>query len=195
MSKPFEKALREFDAVNGRDPRTQTVEGKTYPRELIFARQVYAWVERLNPSASEEVQLAARSHTLKRWEIPRSGYGQDTTGYHAWRQATARHSAKAAEEILKRVGYPENRIRRVKQLITWQLFPRDPDAQLLEDADCLAFLEMKLADYLGQWDEAKVRRILSGTWSKMSEAARRKASDLPLDPRAKKLLSGLVALP
>jgi hypothetical protein len=79
-------------------------------------------------------------------------------------------------------------IGRVGRLIRGELFPRDPDAQLLEDADCLAFLELKLADYLDQWDEAKVARILHGTWAKMSEPARALARTLPLDPRVRQLL-------
>jgi hypothetical protein len=191
MNKFFEKALREFDQVNAQDPRTQTVGGKSHPRESIFALRVSVWVERLNPDASEAVRLAARSHTLRRWEIPRSQYRMDTAGYHEWRTATAAHSAKAAADILQQMGYPEDAIAYVTQLITWKLFPQDPDAQLLEDADCLAFLEIKLAEYLDQWDEDKVRRILQGTWRKMSPTARQMALELPFDQRVKNILEEL----
>ena len=191
MSKLFEKALSKFDQVNARDPRTQTVQGKSHPRESIFAHRVSAWVERLNPKASEAVRLAARSHTLCRWEIPRSQYRMDTAGYHEWRQATAAHSANAAADILQQIGYPEDAIRYVTHLITWKLFPQDPDAQLLEDADCLAFLEIKLTEYLDQWDEDKVRRILKGTWRKMSPTARHMALEMPPDQRVKIILEGL----
>jgi hypothetical protein len=190
MSKLFEKALRAFDQVNALDPRTQTVQGKSYPRESIFARRVSAWVERLSPEAPEAVRLAARSHTLRRWEIPRNRYSMDTAGYHEWRAATAAHSANAAEAILKQIGYPEEAIGYVTQLITWKRFPQDPNAQLLEDADCLAFLEIKLSEYLEQWEDDKVRRILNGTWRKMTPTARHKALELPLDQRAKNILEG-----
>lgn len=188
MSEQFDRALAEFDRANGQDPRTQSFEKVSYPRELIFARRVSAWITRLNPEASEPARLAARSHTLRRWEVPRARYPMDTAGYHAWRQATASHSAVNAEAVLLPLGYAPETVQRVRQLITGALFPRDPEAQLLEDADCLAFLELKLADYLEQWDDGKIDRVLRGTWSKMSPAARELARRLPLDPRVGHLL-------
>jgi hypothetical protein len=188
---PLEKALKEFDRINRQDPRRQRVGGKSHPRELIFAKTVYAWVERLDASASEAVRLAARSHTLRRWEIPRDRYRMDVGGYHQWRAATAAHAADAAAGILKQVGFSDAIIREVKRIINGHRHPGDPDTQLLEDADVLAFLEIKLEDYLARWDEAKVRRILEGTWSKMSPLARQRASELPLDPRVRTLMAGL----
>lgn len=187
----FEKSLKEFDRINRRDPRRKTVNRKSQPRELIFAQTVFAWVERLDPDASETVRLAARSHTLRRWEIPRDRYRMDTVGYHEWRSATAAHSAEAAAAVLKRAGYGESAIREVRRLITGLRRPQDADTQLLEDADCLAFLELKLGDYMTRWDEDKIRRILDGTWSKMSPIARHRALELPLDPRVKKLVAEL----
>ncbi|HUK56784.1 MAG TPA: DUF4202 domain-containing protein [Nitrospiria bacterium] len=184
----LEKALNEFDRVNRRDPRRQRVGGKPYAREFIFAQTVYAWIERLDASASEAVRLAARSHTLRRWEVPRNRYRMDAGGYRQWRAATAAHSADAASEILRRIGYPETTIREVHRIITGLRLPKDPDTQLVEDADALAFLEIKLEDYITQWDEAKIGRILEGTWSKMSPRARAMAADLPLDPRVRTLL-------
>ncbi len=191
MNKLLEKAIKEFDQVNGEDLRQQTVARKSYARELIFARKVYAWVERLNPSAPEDIRLAARSHTLRRWEIPRNRFRMDIGGYHQWRAATATHAADAAAEILKRLGYSDMIVREVRRIITGHRHPNDPDTQLLEDADVLAFLEIKLEDYLTRWDETKVQRILEGAWSKMSSAARLLAMDLPLDSRVKKLIAGL----
>jgi len=185
------KALKEFDAINRQDPRRQRVGGKSHPRELIFAKTVYAWVERLDAAASEAVRLAARSHTLRRWEIPRNRYRMDVGGYHQWRAATATHAADAAADILKRVGYSEQTILEVKRITTGHRHPGDPDTQLLEDADALAFLEIKLGDYIAQWEEAKIRRILEGTWSKMSPLARQRAAELPLDPRVRMLMTDL----
>ncbi|MEK6683210.1 MAG: DUF4202 domain-containing protein [Nitrospirota bacterium] len=191
MNKLLEKAIKEFDRINGEDPRQQRIGRKSYAREFIFAQKVYAWVERLSPSAPEDIRLAARSHTLRRWEIPRNGYRMDIGGYHQWRSATAAHAADAAADILKRVGYPDVIVREVKRIIAGHRHPSDPDTQLLEDADVLAFLEIKLEDYLARWDETRVRRILEGTWSKMSPAARGMALAMPLDPRVKKLIAGL----
>ncbi|HSG06292.1 MAG TPA: DUF4202 family protein, partial [Nitrospiria bacterium] len=102
---------------------------------------------------------------------------------------TAKHSAKWTGEILQRVGYPEETIKTVQKLISREVPPDDPDAQLLEDADCLAFLEIKLDQYLTAWDDEKMERILYGTWRKMSPKARDTAQTLSLDPRIKKMIS------
>ena len=186
----IETALGKIDAANRLDPREQTFQGVSHPRERIFAQRVSDWIDRLQPASSEEVRLAARAHTLNRWEIPRNRFPMDTMGYHAWRAATANHSAGAATAILKTVGYSDEVVEKVRRLITRELDPKDPEAQMLEDADCLAFLEIKLGDYLDQWDEAKVKRILRGTWSKMSPEAHRLASDLPVPPHITKMLEG-----
>lgn len=194
MSSPrplLETALAAFDEENGRDPRTQRVDGIDHPRERIFARRVYAWMLRLDPSAPEPARLAAQSHTLRRWEIPRGRYPKDTAGYHAWRRATARHSAEAAARILRGIGYPEEMILQVSRLISGERYPKDPDARLIEDADCLAFFEIKLKDYLDRWDPRKIERILKGTWAKMTPSAQQMARGLPLDPRVKKILDRL----
>jgi hypothetical protein len=184
-------AIEAFDRANGEDPRRQRFEGRDHSRELAFSRRVTHWLLRLTPDAAEAVQLAARGHTLRRWEIPRTRYPNDTSGYHAWREATAAHSADAAETLLRPIGYSDELIRRVRQLITRELFPRDSDAQRLEDADCLAFLELKLTDYLDRWDEERLARILNGTWMKMSKGARTLARQMPLDPRVGPLLQRL----
>jgi len=185
------RAINAFDCVNSLDPRQQRFQGHDQPRELVFSERVAHWLLRLAPDASEAVRLAAAGHTLRRWEIPRDRYPHDTAGYHAWRDATAAHSARAAEALLRPIGYSDDLIQRVGRLVRCEDFPRDPDAQLLEDADCLAFLELKLADYLHQWDEEKLTRILHGTWTKMSEQARALVKLTPLDPRVKLLLERL----
>ena len=186
----LQETLREFDDANRLDPRSQKVAGILHPRELVFSQRVSEWINRLSPEASESVRLAARSHTLRRWEVPRDRFAMDTAGYHQWRCATAEHSAREASHILERRGYPNAMVERVASLIKRELFPQDPDAQLLEDADCLVFLEIKLEEYLSQWDEEKVARVLRGTWSKMSESARGLAMDLPVPPEVRKVLEG-----
>ncbi|MBI3620895.1 MAG: DUF4202 domain-containing protein [Nitrospirae bacterium] len=185
------RAIEAFDRANALDPRRQRFEGADHPRELIFARRVYDWLLRLEPSASEAVQLAARGHTLRRWEIPRDRYPNDTAGYHAWRDATAAHSAQAADTLLRPIGCPDELIRSVHQLITRETVPSNPEAQLLEDADCLAFLELKLIDYLDRWNDEKLTRILHGTWMKMSDRARALARQMPHAPRIGSLLERL----
>src|SRR3990172_4807621 len=97
----FAEAIRRIDALNGEDPRTEVVEGQPQPRELLFARRVYEWVRNLIVEPSEELLLAARAHTLRRWMIPRDRYPMTTPGYHQWRDALAAFHADEAARILQ----------------------------------------------------------------------------------------------
>jgi hypothetical protein len=176
-------AIDAFARANGLDPRRQRFQGCDQPREVIFSERVMHWLLQLNSDASEAVRLAAAGHTLRRWEIPRDRYARDTAGYRAWRDATAAHSSEHAGALLRTIGYPDEQIRLVCRLIRREGCTGDADAQLLEDADCLAFLELKLVDYLDRWDGEKLTRILYGTWMKMSGPARTLARQAPFDPR------------
>jgi len=185
---PFEEAIQKFDAANLEDPRTEMANGGLQPREWLFAKRVYQWVQQLVPNPSEELLLAAQSHTLRRWLIPRDRYPQTRVGYHQWRDALAQFHAEQAEAILQKVGYPPEKIQAVKALITKANWPANPEACALEDADCLVFLEFKLAGYVDAWGEKKTVRILRQTIKKMTPDAQSRALKLNLGPREQELV-------
>jgi hypothetical protein len=122
--------------------------------------------------------LAAWGHVLYRWRLPRESEPKTTAGYHKWRRAQSRISADEVETIVTGEGLGSETAAAVRALILKTNFPADPDARVLEDADCLAFLELKLEDYLPEWDEPKLLRILKGTWEKMTPEARTIAAGL-----------------
>jgi hypothetical protein len=178
-SSRFRSALAAIDEANAQDPQTMAWNGRQGARELLFSQRVYEWVLQLDPSASEPLLLAARSHTLRRWEIARSGYEMNRRGYHAWRNACAEHHAQVARVLLGQQGYDDDTLERVAALILKEHWPADPDARTLEDADCLAFLEMKLEQYAGQWEQDKAVQILKRSLKKMTPRAREIASGIP----------------
>lgn len=184
----FSEAIKEIDSANREDPRSETVDGRPQPRELLFAQRVYRWVEQLAENPSEELLLAARAHTLRRWLIPRDKYPKTTAGYHKWRDALAQFHADEAETILRTVGYSDEMIRKITAFITKKNWPEDKEACVLEDADCLVFLETKLADYMDEWEESKAMRILRRTIRKMTPAGRKRVSELKLGAREQELV-------
>lgn len=188
MSSRLDAVLKRFDDINRQDPRIIQYGGKEYPREYFHAVKLHEWILKLDPQASETLQLAARCNSIRRWEIPRDSYPRTTPGYHKWRKALQVFHAKVAEQILKEEGYGEAEIGKITALILMKNFPRDREAQLLEDADCLTFLETKFNAYIGEWDEAKTVRILKGTLSKMSPAAKATAAALPFSAAARALI-------
>ena len=184
----FAAALRRFDEENSRDPNRETVDGASHPREWLYACWLNDWLLRLCPAASEELRLAARCQHLCRWMIPRNSMPMTRAGYLQWRENLRKFHAQQAGEILREVGYADEDISRVQALNLKKNFPRDPEAQAMEDALCLVFLEHQFADLAAKSSEEKMVGALQKCWKKMSPAARSLAQTLPYNPREKALL-------
>lgn len=184
----FQRALALIEAIHREDPHTETVDGVPRPSEALYAERMGAWVERLEPRASEPLRLAARCQHLQRWAIPRDSFPMDRAGYHRWRTAQAQAHARLAGELLREAGYDEATVARVQSLIRKERLRRDPEAQCLEDAACLVFLEHALPDFARRHDEAQVIDILRKTWNKMSPRGREEALGLELAPQARALV-------
>ena len=185
----FTDAIARFDRANTADPNHELVDGAPQPKELVYARRMTAWLERLAPDAAEPVRLAARAQHIRRWTIPRSRYPTGRDGYREWRTTLASFHAETAREILLEVGYDDATIVRVQALLRKERLKADPDVQLLEDVICLVFLEHYFEAFAGQHDEAKLVGILRKTWRKMSDRGRQAALALELKPELRALVA------
>ena len=185
----FDTAIARFDAANADDPRREVCEGVAYARELLYARRMTVWLEKLAPDASEALRLAARCQHIRRWTIPRRDYPMDRRGYRAWRTRLARFHADTAGEILRDVGYDEPTVQRVQALLRKERLKRDPEVQCLEDVICLVFLESYFDDFASQHDESKLVDIVRKTWKKMSGPGHEAARALNLPPAARAILA------
>jgi hypothetical protein len=151
------------------------------------------WLQRIEPNASEALQLAAHGQHICRWTIPRDSYSMDRPGYHRWRSACQRMHADKLAEILRDVGYDDATISRVQSLVRKERLKLDPDSQLLEDVICLVFLENYFADFSRQHDEAKLIDIVRKTWKKMSPRGHAAALQLPLSDETKSIVEKALA--
>ena len=170
--KRFEAAIARFDAANAEDPNTEAADGVAQPKELLYARRMTAWLDKLAPEASEALRLAARAQHIRRWAIPRRDYPMTRTGYLKWRTTLYRFHADTAGAILREVGYDDATVAAVQSLLRKERLKRNPDMQYLEDVACLVFLESYFAAFAPQYDEQKVLDILRKTWKKMSPQGR-----------------------
>ena len=182
----FQRAIARFDAANAEDPRLERGEHGDEPKEVLYARRMSRWLERLEPEASEVLRLAARAQHLCRWKIERGAYPEGRQGYLRWRRDCGELHARLAGEILEDVGYDTGTVDRVKDLLRKKGLPDDAEALALEDTACLVFLESELAAFAPKHDEAKLVQILERTWRKMSPRGRATAAalDLPATTRA-----------
>lgn len=185
----FAAAIERFDAVNAEDPRTEIDQGEKWPKELLYARRMTQWLARVEPNASEHLQLAARCQHICRWEIPRGTYSMDQKGYHQWRGRLYEFHANTAGAILRSVGYDEGTVERVRELLMKMRLKADPEMQTLEDVACLVFLANDFSDFSKQHDEDKMIRILQKTWRKMSPRGREVALQLGLSKADRALIA------
>lgn len=187
-SERLQDAFARFDAANGEDPNTETVDGRERPKELVYAERMTRWLGRLEPRASEPLRLAARAQHLRRWVIPRGGFPAGREGYHRWRTTLYHFHAEEAAKILRDVGYGDEVVGRVESLLQKKRLKQDPECQTLEDVVCLVFLESYFSDFAEQHDEEKLLGILRKTWRKMSPRGREAALGLDLPAAARALV-------
>ncbi len=188
-------AFAAFDAANAADPTVVHAEGRDWPKELLYARQMSARLDRFAPAASEVLRLAARCQHIRRWEIPRDAYPRDRVGYLKWRTELKHMHARIAGEILAGLAFDAATIGRVQSLMKKERLKQDPEAQTLEDVVCLVFLENWFAEFSTQHDPDKVVDIVAKTWVKMSPAGHSAALELAggLPPAALALVQRALA--
>jgi Domain of unknown function (DUF4202) len=178
------RAIAAIDAANAGDPHAIVARGRRRPKEQAHAELVSEWIGKLAPDASDALRLAGRAHHLRRWEIPRADYPEGREGYLRWRRALHDFHAEAAAEILTACGYDAALIRRVSDLLHKRGLARgDAEAQVLEDALCLVFVETQYREIAERLSEEKLLDVTAKTLRKMSGRAKALALELPLDPR------------
>ena len=180
--------MEHIDEINRADPNWIDIRGEPRPKELTHAAMVSAWIERLRPEADDALRLAARGHHVRRWAIPRREYPPGRRGYLRWRQALQDLHAATLGEVMTEAGYDDVAIQRAQDLVRKKNLRRDPDAQALEDALCLVFLETQLGEFRAGQPDERMADILQKTWRKMSAEARALAIELDLPPDDRRFL-------
>jgi len=182
----FDAALAQIDAANSEDPNKVSVDGKEWPKELLYSTRMSDMLGRFAPNADDAVKLAIRAQHIQRWKSPRSDYPMDRIGYLQWRKDLYKIQAQTAVDLLKKVGYGDDVTGRVYDAVAKKRIKENPDTQLLEDVTDLVFIEHYMLEFAGkhpEYDEEKWLDIIRKTWNKMSEEAQHFA------------LSGNVTLP
>jgi hypothetical protein len=187
------RAIAALDALNAADPRMLSYRGELRPRELLQSELATEFLRRLAPDAGEALQLAARAHHLRRWEMPRSRHPAGRQGYHRWRRELQDFHARALVPVLEAAGYGHDAIQRVQALVRKQDLGSDPEVQHLEDALCLVFLQTELEDVAERLPPERLSAVLARTLRKMSARGREEAQRCELSPRARELLARALA--
>jgi hypothetical protein len=113
------------------------------------------------------------------------------TGYPRWRKALQRPASEVAK-ILEEVGSDHAMIKRVQDIVRNRDLGSDPDAQVLEDALCLVFVETQLSDLARRVEPEKSAEIVKKTTRKMSKHAVELALRFDIADDERALLEGVL---
>lgn len=197
LSGDLDAALAAVDAANAADPTSIEIRGERLPLALGHGRLASGWVSRLRAGApggaSPELVIAARAHHLRRWELPRSAYPEGRAGYHRWKSAQrSRHAADVAH-LLFAAGFDEASVARVQSLVRREHLTTDAEAQALEDAACLVFIETQLAAVSERFDRDHLLDVVRKTARKMSPAGLAATADLPIGDVEREILAAALS--
>ena len=184
----FKEAFASFDAYHKNDPNHENMDGRSLPKELLYAQRMTERLGKFATDADEVVQLAARCQHIGRWEIPREKYPMDKKGYLQWRNEEKTHHAKIAQTILSEVGYEQEMIDGVKFLLLKKELFSNPRTQLLEDVVCLVFVEYYLEEFAAKHDDEKVIDILRKTVKKMTPKGKQAVGQLTVSEKMRRLI-------
>ena len=194
LSDSYDAAVAAIDAANAADPNMVSFGGVAQPLALVHGRLAADWVARLVDDPDEPLLLAARAHHLRRWEVPRSTYPDGKVGYLRWRRDQKQRHAVDVEAILVAAGYESPVVIRTQQLIRREGLGSDPDAQVVEDAACLVFIETQLAGMEARLEPTRLLEVIRKTARKMSPAALAAVGQIDLDARASALLDAALSI-
>ena len=183
------QTLEKIDDIHRQDPRCELTAHDDVPAELLYAQRMTEWLLKLEPNANEALQLAVRGQHLRRWQLARDSYPLDRVGYLRWRTDLKNLHAKELGQLMADEGYDAATIATAQSLVKKEHLKQNPEAQLLEDAVCLVFLEHELVDFAAKHPTDKVLDILRKTWPKMSPRAQAIALELRLSPKAKQYIA------
>ncbi|WP_339643273.1 DUF4202 domain-containing protein [uncultured Porticoccus sp.] len=172
------RLLAAIDHANSADPRRETLDGESLPKELAYSIRMSQWLFRLEEQPSELAQIACRAQHIERWTIPRDEYPEGRSGYYRWRQACGRFHGERTAELMTENGYNEQDCAAIKSTLSKKQIKQDAVTQLMENAACLVFLQRYLEPFYQEhtdYDLEKWIRIITRTWDKMSESGHKQA--------------------
>ena len=182
--------FRLIDEANAADPGFEDDgSGAHRPAALLYGERMSTTLDSFAPYASDVLRIACRAQHLERWRLPRSDYPMTKPGYHAWRNEQKRRHGERAGELMRKAGYGDNEIARVRALIGKEGIKRDAEVQTLEDVACLVFLKHYAMAFAEGREAAELKAIIAKTLAKMSAGGRAAAKALDL-PRVLRDLAG-----
>lgn len=192
MEERLRHTLERIDEENMQDPNKVLWEGTEKPAAWVYGQRMSAWLGKLNPEATPELQIAARAQHIRRWEIARETYPANRKGYLDWRVRMYDFHAEKTLAIMQELGWDEDAQYQVNFYLHKRCLQTNREVQFLEDCACLIFIQYQLLDFAREHRDQKVMRIIQKTWDKMTEQGHREVFALELPAELHELLDKML---
>lgn len=150
---------------------------KNLATDPAHSLNTYKWVKKLNPNASEELQIAALTHDIDRAIDPMI-IRKDNESYDHYKVRHALRSSQLIADLMIKHDYPKNSINKTSLLVKNHEVGGDKDMNTLTDADSISYFDVNIDWYY----EMKGPKI---TKDKIIFMYQR------ISPRAKKIVNSL----
>ena len=158
------------------------------------ALDVWQWVLRLAPDASEALQIAALFHDIERLASEADARVEQHAGdYLAFKQAHAARGARMMLAALSPLDVPYPVQERAARLVARHEQPEDdPELGLLNDADALSFFALNSPGFLAYFGPEHTHKKVDYTLRRMrSDEAREALLRVRLEPEIERMIDAL----
>lgn len=164
--------------------------------DFNHARDVWQWVLRLDPEASQALQLAALFHDVERLASEADARVEHLAAdYQDFKDAHARRGAEMTSIALADAGVPEGIRLRVAEIVAaHEHRTEDREVALLNDADALSFFSLNSPGYADYFGPGQTAKKIAYTWNRMSAAARERLDSIHLRADVQTLMQAQLSL-
>ncbi len=148
---------------NAKQKIRAVIAGSKVPEDRIHAENTLEWLLKLDPKASQALQISALGHDIDRADEARKVRRADYDDYDEFKAAHARNGSTILRTILGMCGVARPIADEACRLVTLHEVGGDPRSDLLRDADCISFFDFNLPLYYQRegWEET-MRRCIWG---------------------------------
>lgn len=147
--------------------------------DLDHAEATLKWLLYLRPDSDMALQIAAFGHDIDRGvnKITEKDRPKDTP-YELFKKTHAKRSAEILSGILEAESFDETVINKVVRLVKKHEVGGDEDAELLKDADSIAYFNLNIPIYLERNGEEKTRHKIHFMFDRASARAQKIIRDM-----------------
>ena len=141
--------------------------------DVKHSELVLRWVIKLKPDADEALKIAAISHDLDRGVTKITE--KDLKDYSKIDKFKKEHSIRSSKyicDILKKYNYSKKIIDKVRYLVENHEFGGNDEANILTNADSLAYFESDISPYLKRNGKKRTKEKIRFMYKRMSEEAK-----------------------